>query len=212
MNYILVIRIIAIWDNNKLLSIILKSIIVCEAVAELTFVIRLLVIMKHQTFSLPSSGSSCGYELDRHVYANVVNLTLVVWLILPITGFVLLVSALYKATEQWRITGLTRENLMTIIIKDQIIYYLVVLSCSIANMIGLKIATTGLSAGSYVLIQVAIGSPGLFCLVGSRMYMNLKEAGDTQLTEGRANRLFPETTLSSLEVAYPRGSSSYIHF
>lgn len=73
------------------------------------------------------------------------------------------------------------------------------------NIVGWKFAANGTSgsSASYYVIEI-IGSTSFLCLLGSRMFINLKEAGDIQ-ANGRAQS---RNSLSSPAFASPIVSSS----
>ncbi|PAV22554.1 hypothetical protein PNOK_0251100 [Pyrrhoderma noxium] len=111
-----------------------------------------------------------------------VNLRLIDWLVRPIVGFALLLLALCKVVGYWRALGLKKSDLFTTIMRDQAIYYIMLLICS-----GIKVANLGgvsdISSRSFYILY-ALGNPSLLSLYGSRMFLNLKEIGESKTKEG----------------------------
>lgn len=148
--------------------------------------------------------ATSGAQLEQFVYFQFID-----WMITAAIGFILLSLALYKTIEHWISLGLKGSSLVNLIIKDQIIYYIMIVFCSAINIA----ASKNNYLGSYSLEEGAIlnllGNPGFLCLVGRRMSLNLKEAGDAEVNEGTGfpSINIPTNSLSGLHFAAPASSS-----
>ena len=104
-------------------------------------------------------------------------------------GFLLLILALFKAREFWKLNGYRGSRLVLVLIKDQAFYYFMYVSsfygwalfillcrvifCVVFGILDNRFAITSLFANA---IFQGLGSPTLLCIFGSRMFFNLKEA------------------------------------
>ncbi|KAL5476994.1 hypothetical protein ACEPAI_3180 [Sanghuangporus weigelae] len=170
-DYILLIRVLALFHQNKRLSIVLKVLLGLEACIGLSILIYGGLI----------DGVAVGSPVEGMTIC-VINRNpprtwfMVSWLALMAYGMILLVLALYKAAEFWKLSsGFKGFHLVRILIEDQVIYYGFVIFCSVCQIV------------SYVLVEIspltadvlnAAGSPTLLCILGSQMLIDLKEAGE----------------------------------
>ncbi|PAV17199.1 hypothetical protein PNOK_0726300 [Pyrrhoderma noxium] len=201
---ILTVRALVLWDNNRVLSILLKTLILCETIIKLTSCIKsdfkaIIVLLYGNT-----TACFAGFNGDEAT----INLGLADWSVQVVIGFILLSLALYKAIKDWKLTKYKKTDLIHILIRDQIYYYIAITFCSILNLLGFH------NFGSeYYLLPIilsGIGCPTLFSLIGSRMIINLKEAGDSKLKGEISNHweLNPRSTLSEPQFAAPAVLSS----
>ena len=105
--------------------------------------------------------------------------------------------ALFKVTEYWKQHGLQGSRLLFVLIKDQVIYFMVsvlaistfkeaMLMLSRAICIAAFAIAENEIPASLVLsnIVLSLGSPALLCILGSRMFFNLKEAAEHGVNVG----------------------------
>lgn len=80
-----------------------------------------------------------------------------------------------------------------------------IIFCSIINIINSRITDSGSELLNFIF--AGIGDPSLFSLLGSRMAINLKEAGDSESKGQPTNHweLHPRNTLSEPQFAAPAG-------
>ena len=80
-----------------------------------------------------------------------------------------------------------------------------VLFCGLINIISYQVTGLSTSNGAYV-IPIP-GSPIFLSILGSRMFINLKEAGGANLKVGSGipARWNPKSTISNLQFAAPHG-------
>ncbi|PAV15224.1 hypothetical protein PNOK_0898500 [Pyrrhoderma noxium] len=169
-DYILAIRVIALYNNSRLLSGFLKAMVVGEAIARLAIITKAEII--YDAFVLVKDTPVCG--TDSNV-AQINKLVVVEWSIQLAVACVLFLLVLYKSIKHWKLLGYNRNSLIYIIIRDQIVYYLIVMIFSAVAIIPSTFITDSLSISSYA-IDI-LGNPGFLCLFGSRMFINLIEAG-----------------------------------
>ena len=149
-----------------------------------------------------------------------------------IVGLLLLALTLYKVVERWKLSGRTRNDLFTAIIKDQIISYiawvlgqalvyhrevklasnrlLVITSVVIGSwriLLNAKVNTIRPSAVlSYIVFySLIMGNPSILCLLGGRMFLSLKEICDSEIKVEEGTSITFE--LSTFRVTGTRQSS-----
>ncbi|KAI5116056.1 hypothetical protein M0805_002842 [Coniferiporia weirii] len=91
----------------------------------------------------------------------------------PSTVFelILLVLSVRKGAEFWRVTaGLKGFKLMHVLTRDQVVYFALVLACSVANVILIYVGECIAIAGAILMNATAP------CILGSRILINLREA------------------------------------
>ena len=108
-------------------------------------------------------------------------------------GFLLLILALFKGHEFWKLHGHSGSRLVLVLIKDQAFYY--ILYVPSLNYWALIIILYRVTLCSVFLIMddrfknasaifQSLGSPTLLCVFGSRMFFNLKEAAEHGVNVG----------------------------
>ncbi|KAI5115185.1 hypothetical protein M0805_002068 [Coniferiporia weirii] len=141
--------------------------------------------------SIGNPLSGIGDVTGCEVTLDIPQLMAVLYWIPPtVFELILLVLSVRKGAEFWRVTaGLNGFKLMHVLIRDQVVYFALVLACGVANTI---------------LIYVEIGFAGVGieftntvapCILGSYILINLKEAAERDVyvsgrsrsgSEGRA--------------------------
>lgn len=133
-------------------------------------------------------------------------------------GAILMVIALYKAAEYWRLSaGFKGFTLVKVLIKDQVLYFMLqvmshgfpssyihpfhsVILCSMFAILGFRLTIPNIILAD---ILSSLGNPSFLSLLGSRMLVNLKEAGERGQNEG-TNYRPPTITMSDIDFAIPR--------
>ncbi|PAV17534.1 hypothetical protein PNOK_0759900 [Pyrrhoderma noxium] len=205
-DYILVIRIVALWGNNNMLSIALKTIIFCEGIVKLALTIKGNLVVNFQATVLGKGVTFCGAYPSS--YFQISNIGMIDWLTQSIIGFTLMTLALYKAIIHWKETGWRGADLTSVIVKDQIIYYLAVLFCSVINIVNYKTSGEVISTSNISYVFAVLGNPSFLCLLGSRISINLKEAGEATVDEDSSFQENTGNTLSDPHFAGPAGSQT----
>lgn len=148
-----------------------------------------------------------------------------------IIGFTLMTLALYKAIIHWKEMGWRGADLTSVIVKDQIIYYLAyvrrslqkvlypdlsdhysVLFCSVINIVNYKTSGEVISTSNISYVFAVLGNPSFLCLLGSRISINLKEAGEATVDEDSSFQENTGNTLSDPHFAGPAGSQTSMFF
>ncbi|EJC99847.1 uncharacterized protein FOMMEDRAFT_170378 [Fomitiporia mediterranea MF3/22] len=181
-DYILILRVLALYMHNRALSYILKSIFILESAATLAAVIAKNVYAELAIGILDDKHTLCG---DFRILPKSLPM---------INGLLLMFLALYKASQYWRdsasIKGL---GLVKVLILDQAIYFLL----TIFSLLSLIISSQYLGPNPVVgLVLSELGSPILLCILGSRLLFNLKEAGERGQNMGTSYKV---PTLSDIE-------------
>ncbi|EJC99535.1 uncharacterized protein FOMMEDRAFT_160601 [Fomitiporia mediterranea MF3/22] len=127
---------------------------------------------------LIENTSVCDYTISN----NTLRLAIIDWTIPMVYGFALMLLALYKAAEYWKMSTRFRGfKLVEILIRDQIIYFLLAIMCCIFNLLYPKLDVENVILAS---ILGQVGNPSFLCILGSRLLFNLKEAGKLGVNEG----------------------------
>ncbi|EJC99537.1 uncharacterized protein FOMMEDRAFT_160604 [Fomitiporia mediterranea MF3/22] len=146
---------------------------------------------------LTEGASVCGYNIND----NILRLAIIDWSIPMVYGLILMVLALYKAAEYWKMsTGFGGFKLVEILICDQIIYFLMVIMCCVFNTLSNKVRVDNNNLAA--IIEQA-GNPSFLCILGSRLLFNMKEAGKLGVNEGTNYRT---KSMSTIEFEQPAGS------
>ncbi|EJC99668.1 uncharacterized protein FOMMEDRAFT_160095 [Fomitiporia mediterranea MF3/22] len=177
---ILVIRILALYSRDRRLATFLKALLAVEAASKLT-------LMIYNTYTQRITIGAIG---DGRIFCTCHQGTPYVWGILnwiiPLSfGSLLMILAVYKAAEFWKMSaGLTGFSLVKVLIQDQLIYYALVISCCVFDILQFSDFAESWTADLFA----ALGSPIFLCILGSRLLFNLKEAGERGLNEGTSYR------------------------
>ncbi|KAL5501298.1 hypothetical protein ACEPAH_8558 [Sanghuangporus vaninii] len=194
-DYILMIRVLALYSQDRTLSICLKALLVLEAAFKmglLSYVIREENVAVGQ---LGENATICITESSVLWQLGVVD-----WLVPMVYAVVLMILAIYKATEYWKIsTGFKGFALVRVLVQDQMIYFMSAIACSLLNILTFRISISNDILAS---ILNAVGNPPLLCIFGARMLINLKEAAERGQNEG-TNIKISSRTMSQIDFAEP---------
>ncbi|KAH8112092.1 hypothetical protein DFH11DRAFT_1609637 [Phellopilus nigrolimitatus] len=110
---------------------------------------------------------------------------------------ILMVLALRKAAAFWRASaGFRGFGLAKMLVQDQALYFILVISCSVSRILGFEfVNNTVLST-----VFGEIGSASFLCVLGSRLLVHLKEAGERGFNGGTSYSSWAGT-MSNLEFA-----------
>ncbi|OCB85036.1 hypothetical protein A7U60_g7993 [Sanghuangporus baumii] len=170
-DYILLIRVLALFHEDRKLSIILKILLGLEAGLDLGILI-------HESLSVDTNVGSVAEGMIICIRIGEPSRTLVIvsWLAPATYGFVLMCLALYKSAEYWKLSsGFKGFRLVRVLVQDQALYFGFVIFCFICKIIVfcIKEITPFVST-----TLGSAGSPTLLCVLGSHLLINLKEAGE----------------------------------
>ncbi|EJC99475.1 uncharacterized protein FOMMEDRAFT_160533 [Fomitiporia mediterranea MF3/22] len=144
-----------------------------------------------------------GLSLTENISVCVSNggiliLAIIDWTIPMVYGLILMSLALYKAAEYWRMeAGLKGSKLVNVLIRDQTIYFVLAVSCCVFNIVEFKVVTGN---SSLAIFFDQLGSPSFLCILGSRLFFNMKEAGKLGVNEGTSYRM---KSVSNIEFEQP---------
>ncbi|KAL5498493.1 hypothetical protein ACEPAH_1846 [Sanghuangporus vaninii] len=189
-DYILTIRVLALYSRDRTLAICLYVPLVLEAVSELGLVIYTGLVDKVFVGGLVDGMTVCCDEFNSLTSVDVLS-----WVMPMVYGLILLALSLYKAFEYWKMsTSLRAFPLVKVLVEDQIIYYFLVISCCVLRIVDLLVADMSVFASAFI---NAAGNPTFLCILGSQILINLKEAGE-RLTNGGTDR---SKTISAIQFA-----------
>ncbi|KAH8114260.1 hypothetical protein DFH11DRAFT_257702 [Phellopilus nigrolimitatus] len=168
-------RVVALFSRNKKLAIVLKFILIVEATFMLGNLIYSGIYEKIALGSLAKGSTICGAE----------RFTPIVWAALYWTvpllfEFILLALVLYKAILFWRTSGSLQDHfgLLKLLVRDQVFYFVMVMLCSIASIANSWTSASASSSTFLLNLFAVFGNAPLLCIIGSRLLIGLKEAGD----------------------------------
>ncbi|KAH8109392.1 hypothetical protein DFH11DRAFT_1709954 [Phellopilus nigrolimitatus] len=185
-DYILLMRVLALYHQDKRLAACLKTLFGLEAVLELGAQICTIIYAEIYVGKLAEDVSICLFNGSPKVWAALV------WAVPMLYAIILMVLAILKAAQHWReLAGFSQLNLLTVLIRDQAIYFILVIFCSVVGII----ADTLLDPNLFLLLTVLI-FPKLLCVLGSHLLIHLKEAGERRANGGTSYRM---TTMSTMQ-------------
>ncbi|KAL5498702.1 hypothetical protein ACEPAH_2057 [Sanghuangporus vaninii] len=169
--YILVIRVLALYHQDEKLSIFLKSLLVLVVGNGIAFQIYG-VIHEGEALGIVTEGVSLCFNARKLS----VNLIVASW-ILPIAyGLTLMGLSLYKAAVYWRSShGFKGFHLARVLFRDQFMYYGFASFYAISQPVEAAIVNVN---GPAAFVLAAVSSPTTLCIMGGQLLINLKEAGE----------------------------------
>ncbi|OCB87149.1 hypothetical protein A7U60_g5663 [Sanghuangporus baumii] len=195
-DYILIIRVLALYSQNRALSICLKLLLALEASFKIALINYLDVTEHIAIGGLAEGVTVCTLDTIPPWQWGMID-----WMIPVGYGVVLMGLALYKASAYWKESaGFRGLTLAKVLFPHQIAERLVsVISCSVVAVLSFK-----LQIENQVLSNIlsSLGNPALLSLLGTRMLFNLKEAGERGQNEGTSYRV-QSGTVSEINFAAP---------
>ncbi|OCB89281.1 hypothetical protein A7U60_g3580 [Sanghuangporus baumii] len=222
-DYILLIRVLALYDQEIRLSIFLKLLLGLDTGFGLDILLIRVLALYHQERKLSVFlklllGLDTGFGLGLLIYSGLFDeitvaglpsvgtacgvlrkpsqtLGIISWAIPLGYGLILLGLALYKTAEHWRMpSGFKGLHLIRVVIQDEIMYYSFVIFCCIMSMLHITILNNNVFLSN---LLSSAGSPTLLCVLGGQLLINLKEAGEKGANGGTYNT----RTVSDIEFA-----------
>ncbi|KAH8109186.1 hypothetical protein DFH11DRAFT_1515944 [Phellopilus nigrolimitatus] len=193
-DYILLMRVLALYHQDKRLAACLRTLFGLEAAFDLGLLIY---------------GNI--YEESKNIYPSYICRdnrnpakvwAALSWLVLVFLGkatpmvfaIILMTLALYKAVEHWRETaGFSQFTLVKVLIQDQAIYFIMVIFCSVIEIMAPQLNVIIPLLANLLTI---LGSTSFLCVLGSHLLVHLKEAGERGANGGTSYRM---TTMSNVE-------------
>ncbi|OCB87158.1 hypothetical protein A7U60_g5672 [Sanghuangporus baumii] len=190
-DYILMIRVLALYSHDKALSICLRTLLALESVLKLGLISYLNALEHLAVGELAKGVTVCGEDS-----APPWQLGMADWIIPMVYASILMVLALYKAAQYWKMSaGFKGFTLLRVLLRDQVLYFMLAISCSVFAIAEYRLRTTNLLLTN---VLNSLGNPSFLCVLGSRMLVNLKEAAERGQNEGTSYRA-PSTTLSDID-------------
>ncbi|KAH8109172.1 hypothetical protein DFH11DRAFT_1861689 [Phellopilus nigrolimitatus] len=191
-DYILLMRVLALYHQDKKLSACLRTLFGLEAAFAMGILIYGNIYQEIDVGELAKGVTACG----QNVYPPKVWASLS-WAAPMLYGVILMALALYKAAEYWReMAGFSQFNLVKVLIQDQAIYFIMhshrVILCSVVQIMSIQLDIKNIVLSDFLNI---LGSPSLLCVFGSHLLVHLKEAGERGANGGTSYKL---KTISSI--------------
>ncbi|KAL5524841.1 hypothetical protein ACEPAF_9987 [Sanghuangporus sanghuang] len=192
---ILIIRVLALYSQNRALSICLKLLLALEASFKIALINYLDVTEHIAIGGLAEGVTVCTLDTIPPWQWGMID-----WMIPVGYGVVLMGLALYKASAYWKESaGFRGLTLAKVLVRDQVLYFMLVISCSVVAVLSFKVQIENQVLSN---ILSSLGNPALLSLLGTRMLFNLKEAGERGQNEGTSYRV-QSGTVSEINFAAP---------
>ncbi|KAL5524827.1 hypothetical protein ACEPAF_9973 [Sanghuangporus sanghuang] len=192
-DYILMIRVLALYSKDARLSTCLTLMLMLEAVIKLALLIYLELIEHNTIGVLAKNVTVCGEDSPPAWQLGMID-----WMAPMTYGAILMILALYKAAEYWKVSaGFKGFMLVKVLIRDQVLYFMLAIACSIFAIIEFRVVVSNDFAAA---ILTALGNSSFLTILGNRMLFNLKEAGERGQNEGTSYRS-PSRAISDIDFA-----------
>ncbi|KAH8109716.1 hypothetical protein DFH11DRAFT_1515250 [Phellopilus nigrolimitatus] len=164
---ILLIRVLALYHQDKRLGACLRTLFGLEAVFLLGIIIYNPIHEEYIVGELDEGVTFCENSINPPKVWNSLS-----WLVLVAAPMlyetILMVLALYKAAEHWRETaGFNQFALVKVLVQDQAIYFIMVIFCSVVEIIAYQLFIPNVFLAN--LLNV-LGNPSLLCILGSHLH------------------------------------------
>ncbi|KAH8109176.1 hypothetical protein DFH11DRAFT_1861694 [Phellopilus nigrolimitatus] len=188
-DYILLVRVLALYHQDKRLTAFLGVLFGLEAALVLGLLIYDNIYDETVVGELAKGVTLCGTNRVPSKVWDALS-----WVIPMVYATILMALALYKAAEHWKETAeFSQLTLVRVLIQDQAIYFIMVVFCSVLNIMANQLHIPNALLAN---LLDALGSPTLLCVLGSHLLVHLKEAGEREANGGTS---FMMTTMSNIE-------------
>ncbi|KAH8104861.1 hypothetical protein DFH11DRAFT_1760243 [Phellopilus nigrolimitatus] len=185
---ILLMRVLALYQQDKRLAACLRALFGLEAAFMLGLLIHNNIYEEIVVGELAKGVTICSENRDPPKVWGALS-----WAAPMLYGTILMVLALYKAAKNWRETaGFSQFTLVKVLIQDQAIYFIMVIFVSVMEIMANQLFITNVLLSDLLGI---LGSPSLLCVLGSHLLVHLKEAGERSANGGTSDRM---KTMSSI--------------
>ncbi|KAH8109872.1 hypothetical protein DFH11DRAFT_1547956 [Phellopilus nigrolimitatus] len=186
---ILLMRVLALYHQDKRLSACLRTLFGLEAAYTLGVLIFSIIHREIVVGELAKGITACGNNGSSLKVWGASS-----WAAIMVYEIILMVLALHKAAEHWRETaGFSQFTLVKVLIQDQAIYFTMAIFCSVMQILSTELEISGIILSSLLSI---LGSPSFLCVLGSYMLVNLKETGERGVNGGTS---YAMRTMSNIE-------------
>ncbi|KAH8106515.1 hypothetical protein DFH11DRAFT_1518144, partial [Phellopilus nigrolimitatus] len=189
---ILYIRVMALYSQNKRLSLLLRSLFAVEAAFMLGNFLYGIISEKISVGGLARGITVCGVDSNFPVFWQALY-----WTAPVVYELILMALAVYKTAEFWRTSaGFKGLDLVKVLLQDQALYFIVVIACSLMQIITFRSSINPVLAT----FLDTIGNASFLCVLGSRLLVHLKEAGDRGV-DSTTLASYRSETVSNMEFA-----------
>ncbi|KAH8104865.1 hypothetical protein DFH11DRAFT_1844125 [Phellopilus nigrolimitatus] len=196
-DYILLMRVLALYHQDKRLAACLRILFGLEAAFGLGLLIYPNIYEEIVVWDFAKDVTVCADNRNPPKVWTALS-----WAAPMVYAIILMVLALYKAAEHWRETaGFSRFSLVKVLIQDQAIYFLIglganysdrVICCCVVEIMAIQLYIPNVLLSNILNI---LGHPSLLCVLGSHLLVHLKEAGERGTNGGTSYRM---KTISSI--------------
>ncbi|KAH8109188.1 hypothetical protein DFH11DRAFT_1515907, partial [Phellopilus nigrolimitatus] len=188
-DYILLMRVLALYQQDKRLAACLRALFGLEAAFGLGILIYSIIYEGNVVLKLAKDVTVCGVNKSPPKVWGALS-----WAAPLLYAIILMVLALYKAAEHWRETaGFSQFTLVKVLIQDQAIYFIMVIFCSVMEIMAIQLFIPNAVLAD---LLTTLGSPSLLCVLGSHLLVHLKEAGERGANGGTSYRM---KTMSNID-------------
>ncbi|KAH8105641.1 hypothetical protein DFH11DRAFT_1691975 [Phellopilus nigrolimitatus] len=177
---ILLMRVMALYHQNKKLAACLRTLFFIDAAAGLGLLIYTNIDEEITVGELAVGVTVCGEDAVTPKITGSVT-----WAIPMAYTTILMALALYKAAQFWKESaGFSQFDIVKVVMQDQAIYFSIITAEQVGG--------TNVILGNTLSIM---GSPSFLCVLGSRLLVHLKEAGERGVNEGTSYRMRTVSTM-----------------
>ncbi|KAI5120947.1 hypothetical protein M0805_001652 [Coniferiporia weirii] len=194
---ILMMRVLALFSGNKKLAACLAALFVTEGAVMLGVLVRIETSVQDMVVIILPGRTGCA---SQGVFLQ--NWATAYWVPTLVFEVILTALALYKALCYRRecaalggdgVSGSgSRTSLLTVLVRDQAIYFVLVIICGLAS-----VSSYWIALGQYSSNVSLFANAALPCVLGSRLLCNLKEEAARTSRGGASMSLGGRTTMVS---------------
>jgi len=168
---ILQLRVVALYYTNKKVLLFMLATFLAASAAAATIMGKVLATMTSRSHDIPGFPFCVAYDVSDHFYAF--------WIPIIFFETFLCALALYRGWQNYHIRSRTHfsgERIFEILVRDSIMYFLVIFATYLVNLILFFTEPN-------TLVEIPIGfSVAMSCIMGNRLLLNIRETvRDTDL-------------------------------
>ncbi|PAV21699.1 hypothetical protein PNOK_0165600 [Pyrrhoderma noxium] len=185
---ILTLRVLALYSQSKRLAIALYTLFGIES-ALMLFCFVYGTVKEQVAVGGVDKYVFCGIDVDVSPAIQMIS-----WVSVFTYESILLFLVLYRSTIIYKETGrrFKSTELVTVLVKDQILYFIAVMVPAIASIIESWLSPTEDDDAMIVVMNI-FTSPSIPCIVGSLLMFNLREAAQRGVNGGTSISLNART-------------------
>ncbi|KAH8109211.1 hypothetical protein DFH11DRAFT_1515932, partial [Phellopilus nigrolimitatus] len=196
-DYILLMRVLALYHQNKRVAACLRALFGLEAAFMLGLFIYPTIYEEVVLGELVKGVAVCTENRDPPKVWSALS-----WAAPMVYAIILMILALYKAAEHWRETaGFSQFTLVKVLIQDQGIYFIMVIFCNVMQIVSDTLSIPNVLLDYFLNV---LGSPSLLCVLGSHLLVHLKEAGERGANGGASYRMKTMSSFPDFVRGVPR--------